>query len=90
MTDLQKFLNAVAEDNDLRSTLFKYARDYELEPNELANSIIKLGAKRGLTFTEDEVRDYFVSKKSSDVELSDIELDVVAGGAVNNKDNVQG
>ena len=75
MTDLQKFLAIVAEDNDLRNTLSKCT-----DINELATKAVELGAARGLYFTEDEALGYLDNKRSEHQELSDVELDMVVGG----------
>ena len=76
MTDLQKFLDAVREDSDLRNTLSNVT-----DIDELTSKAVILGAERGLVFSEEDALNYITQRQTEvNAELDDIELDHVVGG----------
>ena len=74
MTDLQKFIDAVAVDANLQSSLSE-----SIDRNELAAKAVELGVERELIFSLEDVLNY-IAGNTSEVELNDIELDRVVGG----------
>ena len=80
MTDLQRFIYAVAENPNLQRTLSEYS-----SIDEITAKAVELGIERGLTFTEEDVRDYLSDEGelSDDIALNDIELDAVVAGVAN-------
>lgn len=75
--DITTFFQKVAEDSELEDKV-QSALDQRAEA--AAFEIVRIGKDNGCEFTATELREYLASD-SSDVELSEDQLEAVAGGA---------
>jgi hypothetical protein len=86
-----KFWESAEQNEELRNQFIALngkAMGGELTPQEFRTELIALGASQGLTFTADDIEDYFdeeledaLDDSIEDDELSDAALDMVAGGS---------
>ncbi|MBV8885974.1 MAG: Nif11-like leader peptide family natural product precursor [Chroococcidiopsidaceae cyanobacterium CP_BM_RX_35] len=75
--NVMKFYQAVAQDSILQQQMLTAP-----DRPSLISTALKLGAEKGYSFTEQEVEDWLTTplEQSGSVELSDTELEMVAGG----------
>jgi predicted ribosomally synthesized peptide with nif11-like leader len=73
MANLEQFLQQVQQDDALRTRLAAATN-----PEDAVKLALEMGAEKGYTFTEAEVREAIQNRQAP--KLSDRELDQVAGG----------
>lgn len=75
--NVTKFCEAVVKDSNLQQQIFT-APDFA----SLINTAVKIGAEKGYSFTEQELKDCLTrqAEQSASGKLSDADLEMVAGG----------
>ncbi|MEL7654736.1 MAG: Nif11-like leader peptide family RiPP precursor [Bacillota bacterium] len=81
MERMKALYQKVAGDADLQSKFFEIINgDEELEGNEIQRQLIEFAKEAGFDITIEEMNEFFKELNENQDELSESELDMVAGG----------